>query len=329
MSSRRPKHHDGLCLWDTATTSFSTLTGGPRRNLLDEFARGVRSAGLRFGVYFSGGLDWHESAFGPITSNEELFAHRRNDVSFAQFVADQLDELIDDYAPDVLWNDIDWPDAGKSAAPYGLAALFERYFAKVPDGVVNDRWGVPFHGHLTREYLPTAADDRPWEATRGIGRSFGYNAAEPAEHRLTGTELIRLLVRTVAAGGNLLVNTGLTAAGEVPDEQASVLDQLGAWMGHHGDAIHDTRPWRPELAGGPVVATRDDAGINLFVLDPDGTVELPAGLPDGILRFADGRPAEPEGRLLRLRPTASDQPVAVLRLTDAAGLAPTPAEVSR
>ena len=39
---------------------------GPNRDLLSEIALATRNAGLRFGVYYSGGLDWSISSLPPI-----------------------------------------------------------------------------------------------------------------------------------------------------------------------------------------------------------------------------------------------------------------------
>ena len=73
------KHHDGFCLWDSATTPFTAARRGPGRDLIAQFSAAVREAGLRLGLYYSGAHDWHASEFPPLTSNDELFALRRND----------------------------------------------------------------------------------------------------------------------------------------------------------------------------------------------------------------------------------------------------------
>ena len=307
------KHHDGCCLWDTATTDFTTVARGPRRDLVAELADAARARGVRFGAYYSGALDWHVSDFPAITSNEELFEFRRDDAEFAAFCASQLTELVDRFRPDILWNDIEWPDGGKGDDEHSLAALFRHYFDVVPDGVVDDRWGIPFHGFLTREYVATASEKEPWEATRGVGRSFGYNRAEDPAHSLTGAEAIRLLARTVAAGGNLLLNIGLTAAGEVPPEQAVVLDEVGAWLAAYGDAIYGTRaPW-PELEG-PVVATRGQDGVvYALVLDPTQSAPVPEPLVGAEFAASDGTVVEVGVDGLELPDALRREPVAVLR----------------
>lgn len=61
----------------------------------------------------------------------------------------------------------------------------------MPDGLVDDRWGVPVHGVLTREYQDVdAVQDEVFEATRGLGLSFGCNVDESAEHALDGAVVL-------------------------------------------------------------------------------------------------------------------------------------------
>ena len=283
------KHHDGFCLWDTATTGFNAVRRGPGRDLIGELHDATRRRDTRFGVYFSGALDWHTSDFGPIESDTDLFRFRRNDVAFARYAAAQVGELVDRFAPDVLWNDIEWPDGGKGAHDFGVAALLRRYLARVPDGVVNDRWGVPFHGFLTREY--TRIDDiiaEPWEATRGLGFSFGYNQDESEEESLSGAELIRLLVDVVSKNGNLLINVGPRADGSIPGVQAAAMAHLGAWLRTNGEAIYATRTWDRfgEPSGPPVRYTRRGSTVYLHLLDPTvGEVRVPSELADRPLRW--------------------------------------------
>ena len=58
----------------------------------------TRAAGARFGVYYSGALDWHVSDFPPIESDTDLFRFRRNDEPFSRYAAAQLREARVDAA---------------------------------------------------------------------------------------------------------------------------------------------------------------------------------------------------------------------------------------
>ncbi|MDA8440331.1 MAG: alpha-L-fucosidase, partial [Propionibacterium sp.] len=62
------KHHDGIALWDApGTDGRNTVTRGPRRDLVGDIVGAARRAGMRAGVYYSGGLDWHVRPFPPHT----------------------------------------------------------------------------------------------------------------------------------------------------------------------------------------------------------------------------------------------------------------------
>ncbi len=302
------KHHDGFCLWDTATTTFNAVKRGPRVDLMAELARATAAHQLRFGAYFSGALDWHVSDLPPITSDDDLFTARRNDAAFANYAAAQARELIDTFKPAVLWNDIDWPDAGKGTGPGSVSDLLRHYRDVVPDGVTNDRWGVPYHGFLTREYQDPEPSEEPWEATRGLGRSFGHNQFETDADILNEADLIWLLVDTVANGGNLLLNIGLTGAGTIPVLQTRRLEALGRWLDTNGPAVYGSRPWPAPLPDTRARATCRDATTYLFV--PAGeTVRLPDQLAGKPFRWLGHSPEEAAAR--DLAAPADLYPVAV------------------
>lgn len=314
------KHHDGFCLWDTPTTSFNGARRGPRRDLIRELHDAARAVGLRFGTYFSGALDWHVGDFPPIESDADLFRLRRNDAHFAAYATSQMTELIDRFRPDLLWNDIEWPDAGKGADPGGLATLFHHYYELVPDGVVNDRWGAPHHGFLTREYTEvTSILGTPWEATRGIGYSFGYNQNEGPEHCLDGADLVRFLVDVASKNGNLLINVGPRGDGSIPEVQVAALRTLGSWLVANGPAIYGTRPWkRPHQDGpAPLSFTAADGIVYIHVLHPEtGRLAPPSELIGRTAHWL-GTDAAPHriGDQIEVPDSLRAQPVAVLACT--------------
>ncbi|MGV8847639.1 alpha-L-fucosidase [Tessaracoccus sp.] len=311
------KHHEGFCLWNTETTGFNSVRRGPRRDLIAELHDATRAAGARFGVYFSGALDWHVSDFPPIESDTDLFRYRRQDEMFARYSAAQLEELVGRFSPDVLWNDIEWPDGGKGSDDHGVAALLRRYFDAVPEGVVNDRWGVPYHGHLTREYTHVATiQDKVWESTRGLGFSFGYNQAEDERHSLSSAELIRMFVDVISKNGNLLINVGPRADGSIPELQREAMRGLGAWLKVNGHATYATRPWVrcSEDTGVPRAYTASEGSVHVHVLDPSiGSVELPSELRGAVEAcWADRSVAEIVDGIATVPDAFRGDPVAVL-----------------
>jgi alpha-L-fucosidase len=301
------KHHDGIALWDApGTATRNTVQRGPRRDLIAGLASATRDAGLRFGVYYSGGLDWHVTNLPPLGSHRAVHERRPVDPAYAAYAYLQARDLIDRYQPDVLWNDIEWPDAGKHDGSLGLFQLFQYYYATVPEGVVNDRWGETHWDYRTSEYELGREHETAdmWEHDRGIGLSFGYNQVEDASHLLDGPGIVRLLADVVSRGGNLLLNVGPTASGEIPELQRRSLEQLADWMQVNRIAIHDTRPLPADVAAASEApwARWTRAGATAYlVLDADGQVRLPvtAGTLDvASARLPDGTPvtAKEEGR---------------------------------
>jgi len=148
-------------------------------------------------------------------------------------------ELIDNYKPDVLWNDIGWPYAGEKQLPH----LFAHYYNTCPEGVVNDRFNDLWHDFWCKEYEQgTIHRDQKWEMCRGMGLSFGYNQVEGPEHILSPQKLTSLLAMSVSNNGNLLINVGPKADGTIPELQEESLRGMGSWLKANADAIYNTRP---------------------------------------------------------------------------------------
>ena len=240
------KHHDGVALWDApGTGSRNTVRRGPRRDLVAAFADAVRGAGLRVGLYYSGGLDWHYRPHPPILSEEDCKdVCRPKDADYARYCYEHARDLIDRYRPDVLWNDIDWPDEGKDFGEHGLGRLLEHFYATRPEGVTNDRYGGVHADFLTSEYqhMGEAEDGAVWENCRGVGLSFGYNRAEGPGQYLSAAAALRHLIDVVSRGGRLLLNVGPRADGSLPDQQVQCLEGMAAWMDRHREELIATAP---------------------------------------------------------------------------------------
>jgi len=306
------KHHDGVALWPSAHRNPFKENWQSERDVVGELAAAVRARGMRFGTYYSGGLDW---TFGglPMRDLRGMFAAIPQTPEYLEYANAHWHELVERYEPCVMWNDIGYPSAAD------LPALFDDYFARVPDGVVNNRFdfirqtsGDVHADFVTPEYS-TEGDPsgRKWESTRGLGSSFGYNRDETDDTYLSVDELVRMVVDVTARGGNLLLNIGPAGDGTIPLVQAERVLGVGWWLRTNGDAIYGSRPWHKtdgETGEGlPVRYTTTGEALNAIVLGTPSsrTVVLPDVTPD------DGATVELLGHGAALEWSRSDNGVAI------------------
>ena len=302
------KHHDGLCLWPSGISNRHERNWTTQRDLVGELAKAVRAAGLRFGVYYSGGIDWTFNRRPMRTLGDFLGSTPGGD--YPDYAMAQVRELIDRYSPDVLWNDISWP-----TRPQALYQLFADYYRAVPEGVVNDRWVasslgrdalkiplvkylidrrikaaiarkggevekgvippvIPHSDFRTPEYAAfTETQAKKWEATRGMSHSFGFNRNDTEADYSSAESLLHDFIDAVARNGNLLLNVGPRATdAAIPSEQLARLKSFGTWLRANGEAIYGTRPWTRsdgETADGQAIRyTSAPARLNLIFKGP-------------------------------------------------------------
>ncbi len=283
------KHHDGFCMWDTATTDYK-ITGGrcpfhadPRADTIKQISAAFRERGLITGIYFSKS-DWHSPGYwkpelGPGSGQGPNYDPRQSPAQWARFkdfTWKQIAELMSGYGPqEVLWLD------GGSVRPPGadidmdgLAALARTHQPGliVVDRTVrgiNENYVTP-EGEIPDHFLPY-----PWETCMTMGTAWPYKPND--DFKSAGT-LIRNLCRIVARNGNYLVGIGPDATGEFDPVVYARLKEMGAWLRLNGEAIYATRPVPPYERGGCVFTGKRDGTVYAIVLAKnDG-----AGLPETV-----------------------------------------------
>ena len=237
------KHHEGFTLWPNQQASktwgrpWNAVEIGPKRDILGDLTKSVRNKGLKMGYYYSL-YEW----FNPLwQSDKKRF--------ISEHMFPQFKDLVTKYEPSIIFSDGEWDlPSSEWKSPELLAWLFNESKVK-NEVVINDRWGKDSRhkhgGYWTTEYTPgMQGSDHPWEESRGMGFSYGYNRAERFEHYHTSRELVIMLVDLVSRGGNLLLDIGPDADGTIPVVMEQRLLEIGQWMKVNGDAIYGTKPWK-------------------------------------------------------------------------------------
>lgn len=300
------KHHDGVALWPTQTTDRNTVAMGPERDLVGELFEAAECSELHSGLYYSI-PEWYNPAPKPeleqVNPGEILFrlddrparnAYTGADVPYTGYrdipdyatgqVIPQIRELIDDYAPEILWCDIGGPEDYYQSNVW-IAEYYNAMADRRPDGVVvNDRCGQAstHRDFTTEEYSQVELTDSPQEVTQGMGFSFGYNAEEKESDYQTVDQLVDTLVDTVAKNGNYLLDIGPAADGTIPAVMVERLEGIGRWLDVNGDAIYGTSAWERAAEGDLRFTVGDDGTFYVTALTwpgPELRIESPVPVP--------------------------------------------------
>lgn len=251
------KHHDGFCLFDSGFTHYKSTNTPAKRDLVREFLEAFRGEGLRVGLYYSL-LDWyHEDypAYGdrqhPMRDNEAFKEKKHNFSNYIDYMHAQVRELCTHYGKlDIMWFDFSYH--GMTGEKWRASELVGMIHELQPGIIIDNRLGgnmkletpelyagdfanpeqgVPAEGMKDEKGNPI-----PWEANLTLNNNWGYCAVDKAYK--TPTQVIRTLVDCVSKGGNLLLNVGPDAKGEIPEESLAILGEVGKWIKKNGESIY-------------------------------------------------------------------------------------------
>jgi alpha-L-fucosidase len=250
------KHHEGFCLWDSEYTDYKVTNTPYGKDLINPFVEAFRSEGLRVGFYYSL-LDWHHpdfpiDTFHPLRDHPDVtkFNEGRDIHRYAEYIHNQVHELLTRFAPEILWCDFSYPSRdykglpGKGRKDWDSENLYAMIRQISPKIVLNNRLDLPVELadiHTPEQVQPAEwvrVNGEPvvWEACQTFSGSWGYHRDE--ETWKSPEQLIMMLINTVACGGNLLMNVGPTSLGTFDPRALKALGVYRDWMELHSEAIY-------------------------------------------------------------------------------------------
>jgi alpha-L-fucosidase len=255
------KHHDGFCLFDSKLTDYKVTNTRAGRDLLKEWVEAFRSEGLKVGFYYSL-IDWHHPdypAYGdrqhPMRDNEEWKDQKYNWDRYLEYMHGQVRELCTNYGKiDIMWFDFSY---GEFKGEKWKAEELVNMVRKLQPGVIIDNrlggnmelrepepWAGDFEG--PEQYIPVRGvfdehgNPLPWEVCMTLNNHWGY-AANDFDYK-TPRDVVRALINCVSKGGNLLLNVGPDALGEIPEPSVEILKAVGKWISKNGESIYGCGP---------------------------------------------------------------------------------------
>lgn len=257
------KHHDGFCLFDSQYTDFKSTNTKWGRDIVAEFVEAVRGEGLKVGLYFSL-LDWYHQDYPhygdknhPMRNRKEYSNENRNFQRYLEYMHNQVREICTNYGKlDILWFDFSYDNLRGEAWKAG--ELIDMVRSLQPDVIIDNRLEVsgegygslasgnpaPWHGDFVspEQMIPpngiqdVNGKDMVWEACVTMNNNWGYHAQD--NFFKPASMLIKKLVECVSKGGNMLLNVGPDAKGNIPEESMKRLEIIGKWMEKNKESIY-------------------------------------------------------------------------------------------
>lgn len=259
------KHHDGFCLYDSAYTDYKITNTAFGRDAIREFLDAFRAEGIKVGIYYSL-LDWHHpdypaygDMYAPMRDNPE-FAEKEKEKDFNRYLKymhAQVEELCTKYGKiDLMWLDFSYDNMrGEKWEATKLVTMIKKY---QPHIIINNRLEVSGDGFgsiitdhpavysgdfVTPEQVIPPRGIRnaqnepvPWESCITMNNHWAYRTGD--DNFKTSDLLIRRLVECVSKGGNMIINVGPNANGEIPEKSVCVLNEIGTWLSMNGESVY-------------------------------------------------------------------------------------------
>ncbi len=289
------KHHEGFCLFDSKYTDYKITNTQFGRDLVKEYADAFRAEGLHVGFYYSL-IDWHHPDF-PIDAlhprrndpNAEELDKGRDMKKYAEYMRNQVTELLTNYGKiDVLWFDFSYsgPDnhdvipgakpwmqyhGGKGKNEWEAEKLIATARSLQPHIIIDNRTELEQDLWTPEQYQPLewikheeTGELVTWEACNTFSGSWGYYRDEMSWKK--PKLLIDMLINTVSAGGNFLMNVGPTARGYFDHRADKALEVYAEWMKYNGRSIYGCTMAEPEFtAPRGTRLTQSEDGKRLYI----------------------------------------------------------------
>lgn len=266
------EHHDGFQMYKSRLSHFNAFEMGPKRDVLGELKKALEKEEIVFCTSSHRGEHWFFMGHGkefdsdvkepmkrgdfywpamPEPDNQDLFSKPYPSEEFLNDWLVRSCEIIDEYQPGILY--FDWWIQHEAFKPY-LRKLAAYYYNRGLEwgkktAICYKHDAMMFGSGIAEVERGKFADAKPyyWQADMAVARnSWCYTDSLAYK---TSREIIIDLIDVVSKNGNLLLNIGPKGDGSIPEQDAKILREIGAWLKVNGEAIFDSKVWRRSAEG--------------------------------------------------------------------------------
>jgi alpha-L-fucosidase len=252
------KHHDGFCLFNSKYTDYQLSKNFGGRDLVREFLDAFRAEGLKVGLYYSL-IDWHHADYPnvgnhPQRDDKEYAKRTFKWDNYLKYMHSQVEELLTQYGKlDIMWFDYSFDEY--SGEKWGATELVKLIRKHQPNIILDNRLSINEGTSSKGRMLKTIGDfespeqgipdvplvDKynnpiPWESCLTLNDNWGY--AEQDVNWKSPELVVQTLVNCVSKNGNLLLNVGPNARGQIPQESIDILAKVGQWMTMNSESVY-------------------------------------------------------------------------------------------
>jgi alpha-L-fucosidase len=163
---------------------------------------------------------------------------------FLDYWLDQIKEVVDEYAPDMIWFDSWLDEIPENYLKKMVAHHFNTAVSRGQQPIVNYKQeDLPANvGILDMEQGgKTELSDDYW--LTDITISYGSWCYTHGQTYKNPALVIRNMIDVWSKRGIVLLNISPKANGIIPDAQREVLAAIGKWIGKHEEAVYETRSY--------------------------------------------------------------------------------------
>lgn len=230
------KHHDGFAMYDSDVDDFNIVKKTPfKRDVIKELADACKKYDMRFGLYYSQELDWHEEHGGGYSKKPNDDIARSNtwdfpddskknySICFEKKIKPQVKEILTKYGELALI----WFDMPYVISPEQSDELYEMVKKYQPGCLINSRIGNgrgDYRSCGDNEIPDEYVTDELVEAPTTLNTTWGYKTFD---NEWKSADKVRELKKHLNNRGiNYLLNVGPDYLGRIPAMASDILKNV-------------------------------------------------------------------------------------------------------